>query len=100
MEAFEKLNASRGRGPNEPFFVPKMGADVPLAIQSLVKAQDADAQDNVLFIFAHDMTIAGTVDLFPLEANDWKKKGWREKIMWKFLEDLTPALGSVSTEAS
>jgi hypothetical protein len=89
---FEELNVKRGRKPDEPFFDPAIGLDIPLAIQTIRETQAADAQDDVFFIFAHDMSIEGVVDLFPLAANDWKKKGWREKTFWNFLGDLTAAV--------
>ncbi|KIV77975.1 hypothetical protein PV11_09747 [Exophiala sideris] len=90
--AFEAVQKSRSRASNEPFFEPTMGLDIPLAIRTIKKVQEADAQDDVLFVYAHDSTIKGIVDLFPRPANDWKAKGWREKVYWKFLEDLEGAL--------
>lgn len=89
---FATLNTRRGRTANQPFFDPAMGLDIPLAIDTIKKAQDADAQDNVFFVFAHDMAIQGVVDLFPASANRWKDKGWRERTLWAFLKDLVPAL--------
>jgi hypothetical protein len=89
---FQELNVKRGRKPDEPFFDPAIGFDIPMAIQTIKKTQAADAQGDIFFIFAHDMAIQGTVDLFPLTANQWKEKGWREKVLWNFLEDLAPAV--------
>jgi len=93
-ELFEQLNIKRGRKPNEPFFDPCMGSDIPQAIQTIKEAQAADAQDDVFFIFAHDRSIVDVVDQFPLFANDWKAKGWREKTLWTFLKDFMPAFVS------
>ncbi|KAI1614118.1 beta-lactamase-like protein [Exophiala viscosa] len=90
--AFEAIQKSRSRAPNEPFFEPTMGLDIPLAIRTIKKVQEADAQDDVLFIYAHDTSMRGIVDLFPKPANDWKAKGWREMVYWKFLEDFEGAL--------
>ena len=90
---FEELNIKRGRKANEPFFDPAMGVDIPLAIQTIKDTQIADAQQDVFFIYAHDATIRGVVDFFPLPANDWRKKGWREKTLWAFLTDLVGAIG-------
>jgi len=70
-----------------------MGVDIPLAIQTIKDTQIADAQQDVFFIYAHDATIRGVVDFFPLPANDWRKKGWREKTLWAFLTDLVGAIG-------
>ncbi|OAA60223.1 Beta-lactamase-like protein [Niveomyces insectorum RCEF 264] len=91
-EAFTKLNTKRNRKPNEPFFYPAIGADIPLAIKTIQDAQLTDAQENVYFIFAHDRSIRGVVDLYPKSANDWLKNGWREKTLWSFLVDFNNAL--------
>lgn len=85
---FEQLNAARGRGPDEPFFDPKIASDLGRAVETIRRTQEADARDDVLCVFAHDYTIAGVVDLFPLPANEWKRKGWREQVLWRFLGDL------------
>ncbi|ERT00707.1 uncharacterized protein SPSK_07614 [Sporothrix schenckii 1099-18] len=89
---FASLNSRRGRRADEPFFDPAMGLDVAAAIETIRQAQAADAQDDVFFIFAHDMTVQGIVDEFPATLNDWKAKGWREAAQWKFLEELGLAL--------
>lgn len=81
----------RGRKPDETFFDPVLAVDIPRAIQSIRETQEADAQDNVFFVFAHDMRILDVVDLFPKSANEWKNKGWKEKALWSFLEDFTSA---------
>lgn len=92
---FQALNVKRGRKPNEPFFDPVLVADMAQAIQTIKDAQVADAQSDVFFIFAHDMGIQGAVEFFPHSANHWKAKGWREKTLWNFLADLTPAVVSI-----
>lgn len=89
---FEEMNVKRGRKADEPFFDPAIGLDIGQAIQTIKDAQLADAQKDVFFIYAHDATIRGVVDLFPLPANDWSKKGWREKTLWAFLNDLASTL--------
>lgn len=88
----EALQTGRSRAVNEPFFDPNMGLDIPLAIETIKKTQEADADDNVLFIYAHDYALRGNVDFFPLSANDWKQKGWRAKLLWHFLGDFEAAL--------
>lgn len=92
---FEVLNTSRNREADQPFFDPAMGLDIPLAIETIKKTQEADAQNDVFFIFAHDMAIQGVVDLFPATANEWRAKEWRKRTLWAFLKDLVPALESV-----
>lgn len=84
----ESLQVKRGRRADEPFFDPVMGLDVAEVSRSLRKAQAMDCNENILFISAHEYAILGVVDLFPESANDWKRKGWREKILWTFLKDF------------
>jgi hypothetical protein len=93
---FEPIQQSRGRSSDKPFFDPNMGLDIPEAIRSIEKAQKADAEDNVLFIYAHDTFIRGVVELFPKEANQWQERGWREKMYWAFLEDFKVAFEDAS----
>lgn len=90
--AFEAIQSKRSRAPNQPFFDPSIGLDIPETIRTIKKVQDADATENVFFVYAHDSTIRGIVDLFPALANDWKAKGWRAKAYWRFLEDFDGAL--------
>lgn len=89
---FEAVLESRGRRPEQPFFEPTFGADIPQAIDTISKVQVPDADENVLFIYAHDTSIRGVVDMFPSEVNDWKAKGWRDKMFWRFLEDFKHAI--------
>ena len=89
--AFEAVQKSRHRSLTKPFFDPAMGLSIPEAIRSIEKAQKADADDNVFFIYAHDASVRGVVDLFPASANEWQKKGWREKVFWSFLADFEHA---------
>ncbi|KAM0343808.1 hypothetical protein ACHAPU_008237 [Fusarium lateritium] len=91
---FDDLNVERGRKPGETFFDPAMSEDVDQAIRTVKEAQKADAQDNIFFVFAHDMSVFGVIDTFPKPANDWKAKGWREKTFWRFLSDFETAISS------
>ena len=92
---FRELNVKRGRKADETFFDPVLVVDMAEAITTIKNTQLADAQSDVFFIFAHDMTIQDTVDFFPHSANEWKRKGWREKTLWNFLGDLAPATASL-----
>ncbi|KIW84400.1 hypothetical protein Z517_03650 [Fonsecaea pedrosoi CBS 271.37] len=89
--AFEKLLVERTGSREKPFFEPGFGLDLEEATRTIVKAQDADASENIWFIYAHDPSLIGTVDLFPLSANQWKEHGWRRKTLWCFLEDFRDA---------
>jgi glyoxylase-like metal-dependent hydrolase (beta-lactamase superfamily II) len=88
----EKTQIERGRSANEPFFEPTMGLSVPEAIRSIRKAQEIDAEENVLFVFAHESSIRSVADFFPASANDWKQKGWKEQTLWAFLKDFQEIL--------
>jgi hypothetical protein len=89
---FEDLNKQRGRDPKGPLFDPTMGHDIPLTIRTIGDVQEADADDNVFVIIAHDDTVKGVVDLFPKTANDWKEKGWAKHVRWAFLKEFEPAM--------
>lgn len=93
-DLFESLQKSRGKSIDEPVFEPALSEDKALAVESIYKAQEADGKNNVLFLFAHDAAPLETVDFTPKYANEWKSQGWREKMLWSFLEDLGPALES------
>lgn len=90
--AFEGLQIQRQKAPDEPFFEPAMGLDIPLTIDTIRRAQDADAESNVWFVYAHDPSLYGVVDFFPWFANDWMAKGWRERTLWAFLRDFEGAV--------
>ncbi|KIW92958.1 uncharacterized protein Z519_06807 [Cladophialophora bantiana CBS 173.52] len=89
----EELLTSRSREADQSFFDPRLGSDIPEAIRTIGKVQEADANENVLFLYAHDTSLLdGMVDLFPQAANNWKKNGWRAKLYWHFLGDFREAL--------
>lgn len=90
-EIFPDMNVKFNRSVNEPLFDPNVAVDIGLAIKTIKEVQMADVQDNVFFIWAHDTGIKGLVDEFPKKANNWKNEGWREMLIWAFLEDLIPA---------
>lgn len=94
--AFHSLQTTRNRSSTTPFFDPVMGLSIPEAVRSIKKAQKADAEDNVLFIYAHDVSVRGVADLFPLSANEWHSKGWRDQMFWAFLADFHEAVRSES----
>lgn len=89
---FETIQKKRSRAPDEPFFDPNIGHDIPETVRTIRKVQGADAAENIFFIYAHDSTIRGIVDLFPALANEWQTKGWLQKAYWRFLEDFKEAL--------
>jgi hypothetical protein len=93
-ESYRQLLTSRDCAIDEPFFKPAamIGVEIEETVRTIVKAQDADADSNVWFVFAHDPCLIGVVDFFPLRADGWKEKGWREKTFWSFLRDFDKAV--------
>lgn len=73
-----------------------MGKDIDEVVRTIEKTQVADADENVLYLFAHDNWARGVIKFFPGEtANAWKEEGWREKLLWGFVGDFEGALGEV-----
>lgn len=57
------------------------------------KLGEFDGWENVLTVLAHDDTLVDVVGFFPeSRANGWKKEGWRERGLWRFLGDLSRAV--------
>lgn len=92
--------------PEMPFFDPTPGGalgedgegetwhhDAAAAKESIVKMMDADAHDCIFPVMAHDMTLGGTIELYPRRANEWMSKGWKDKTRWRFLESFDPLRG-------
>ncbi|KAK8139384.1 hypothetical protein PG984_002764 [Apiospora sp. TS-2023a] len=98
---FGKLNTSRGRRATDEVFVDPadFNEDPAATVRTIREAQVPDAMDNVFFMFAHDATLQGVIDVFPKPANGWKKKGWAEKAHWRFLKDFAPAAAKFAEAA-
>ena len=85
----------------EPFLLVRETAahDFKAAKESVMKMEEFDAHETVLTMIAHDDTMVNVVGTFPnTSANDWKKKGWREKGMWRFLGDFGEAVETKERE--
>lgn len=50
-------------------------------------AENFDAHPDIFVVLAHDTSLEGVIDLFPGSLNDWQEKGWKERVMWSFLEE-------------
>lgn len=86
----------RGGHKTKPFYEPapdKVYHDVPEAIRTIQKLQEADVRDDILMVAAHDETMLDVVDFFPKQANNFMKKGWVRQARWKFLMDFAKAVG-------
>ncbi|KAK8026429.1 hypothetical protein PG991_003485 [Apiospora marii] len=78
---FGRLNTSRGRRARDEVLVDPADTNEDLAatVRTIREAQVPDAMDNVFFVFAHDATLMGVVDVFPAPANEWRAKGGRTR---------------------
>lgn len=80
--------------PRIPFYSPTdpgISHDIHKAKESVEKLQEADAQDQVLVVIAHDASLLDIVDFYPKGANEWSEKGWKEKGRWAFLKGFDDA---------
>jgi hypothetical protein len=50
-------------------------------------AETFDADPDVFVAISHDASLIGVLDLFPASLNGWKEKGWKDQVMWAFLEE-------------
>ncbi|KAF9038988.1 hypothetical protein BDZ89DRAFT_1061126 [Hymenopellis radicata] len=82
---------------NEPLLTlpgpggPSAYHDREQAIQTIGKLAALDADANILLLLAHDSTLPGVIDEFPKDVNAWKEKGWKDKLMWAFMDKNSPA---------
>jgi hypothetical protein len=88
FNALGLLQTSRGRKIDQAFFDPVITCDFDEALKTIAYAQEADGKETIFYIAAHDETLKGVVDVFPRKVNYWKRQGWREETLWKFLGDF------------
>ena len=78
----------------EPFYAVSTApgtfyADPPKAMESIRALAEFDADPNVLVAIAHDPTSLDVFDFFPEGTmNEWKTKGWKEKMEFGFVNEL------------
>lgn len=84
------MQHSRNKSPEDSLYTPTFGHDIPLALRTIEKLQEADADENIFVIIAHDSTVGDVVDHFPESLNGWKEKGWGKMTKWAFFRDLKP----------
>ncbi|EEB90033.1 hypothetical protein MPER_11814 [Moniliophthora perniciosa FA553] len=70
---------------------PSFYADRATSIDSQRSLGLLEADPDVFLMLAHDPTPLGVIDLFPLTLDAWKEKGWKEQVVWEFLEEESPA---------
>ena len=81
---FEQLHPKRSR--TEPFYTmavaptgESLATNVEETLESIVKLEEFDDNENVFTVIAQDFFLVGVVDMFPATANAWKEKGWAGK---------------------
>ncbi|EEB99743.1 hypothetical protein MPER_00503, partial [Moniliophthora perniciosa FA553] len=79
----------------EPMLTVPTGISFYSDRESAIESQKAlgvlEADPDVFLMIAHDVTLLSVVDMFPLTLDAWKEKGWKEKLVWQFLEEDTAA---------
>lgn len=78
--------------PKTPSGQPILALDLKQSRGTVQKVQKFDACGDIFVIAAHDASLHGVVDLFPLDASNWKENGWKEQGQWKFLQDFAGVL--------
>jgi glyoxylase-like metal-dependent hydrolase (beta-lactamase superfamily II) len=88
--AYMVENVHPKRSATQPFYDVAQGFshDHEEAVRSIRKLEEFDASDDVLMCIAHDHTLLGNVDFYPKTINDWKAKGYGEKVRWTFCSDF------------
>jgi glyoxylase-like metal-dependent hydrolase (beta-lactamase superfamily II) len=88
-------NSTKAR--TTPFFnvtsiTPSSYHDRETAIQSIRGMQDFDASPDVLVCIAHDPTLLKVLPVLndqpDKDLNDWKSKGFKDQLLWGWLNDL------------
>lgn len=62
--------------------------DLDAAEKTIESIEKFDADERVLVVWAHDVTMYKTLEDYPAIANGWKAKGWKGTGRWAFLSDL------------
>jgi glyoxylase-like metal-dependent hydrolase (beta-lactamase superfamily II) len=51
-----------------------------------------DDEEDIFVVWAHDLHLQDVIEFFPAQANDWKAKGWKEKVHWRWLDPCVKAV--------
>lgn len=93
------LKACHSDSKTSPFFTvsqnvtgQSVAVDITQARETIGGVQAFDGDPNVLVIAAHDATLAPILEYLPVDATEWKEKGWKEQGRWRFLADLARAV--------
>lgn len=96
--------ADKDQARRTPFYLPsndeaRYYLDHAQAMDTIAKLQALDANPNVLVTIAHDPSLGEVLPkldsksngLTGKEINDWKRQGWKKKLIWSFLRELPRA---------
>ena len=81
----------QSKSAREPFYDllhEPMNFNYKDACMSRDRMQLFDADENVLVIIAHDVSVIGVLPFYPETLNGWKEAGLKEKVKWEFLGDF------------
>jgi hypothetical protein len=87
---------------DKPFFRPlaSFNDNTELSEWTIQGCIEFDANERVLFIFAHDHSLEGLIDVYPASANDWYTKAWSKLGQWRFLADFASAFKDMPSGGS
>ncbi|KIW96786.1 uncharacterized protein Z519_02177 [Cladophialophora bantiana CBS 173.52] len=88
----ERLQAERGRTPDQSLFVTVHNHSIPDAVETISKLQRLDCDNNIFVVYSHDEALKGVLDEFPRTFNRWKQMGWDKQSRWLFLRHYVPEL--------
>ncbi|KIW30850.1 uncharacterized protein PV07_02543 [Cladophialophora immunda] len=84
--------ADRGKTRITPFCDVAGEEDRAESQRNTDKLTAFDEEEDVFVVWAHDLHLRDVVDFFPARANDWKKKGWKQKAHWRWLGPCVKAV--------
>ncbi|KAI9148110.1 beta-lactamase-like protein [Paramyrothecium foliicola] len=90
-EALLKFHPKKSRTLPYLGLHPDFSEDLQDAEDTIQSIQKFDADDRVLVLLAHDVSMYKILEYFPIFANEWKDKGWKPSARWAFLADLQSA---------
>ncbi|KAJ6596671.1 beta-lactamase-like protein [Mycena sp. CBHHK59/15] len=66
-------------------------ADPRTSKVSLEKVATFDADPDFLVVAAHDQSLISSIPYFPESLNDWKAKNRKQNLVWRFVDESSPA---------
>ncbi|KAK6984827.1 Metallo-beta-lactamase superfamily protein [Favolaschia claudopus] len=65
--------------------------DPPLARKAIHEMRAFDMNPDVLVVCGHDESFMSVVGKVPRLLDAWKENGWKEALVWAFLDETNPA---------